>query len=152
MTDLFSHTVLSFLLSSSPFTGYHSAHHMGSMGTAGNHALIFGATGIQGWAVTKELLNGYPTADSFDRVTALANRPPSENLLWPESKKLQVISGINLLHEGGQEALEEQMKENVPGIDNVTHVFFFGKTYAGIYMPLRTAERDPSLHLQGRPS
>ncbi|KAK5128223.1 hypothetical protein LTR85_002890 [Meristemomyces frigidus] len=98
---------------------------MGSMGPAKNHALIFGATGIQGWAVTNELLNGYPTPDSFARVTALANRPPSEKMLWPKSNKLQVISGINLLHGGGQAALEKQMKEKVPGIENVTHVFFF---------------------------
>lgn len=99
---------------------------MGSTGQAGNHALIFGATGIQGWAVTNQLLGGYPTPDSFDRVTALANRPPSENMLWPESRKLQVVSGINLLNEGGQEALEKQMREKVPGVESVTHVFFFG--------------------------
>jgi len=99
---------------------------MGSTGTPGNHALIFGATGIQGWAVTNELLKGYPSDGSFDKITALANRPPSGNLLWPKNETLQIISGINLLNDGGQEALEKQMKEDVPGIDTVTHVFFFG--------------------------
>jgi len=99
---------------------------MGSTGTSGNHALIFGGTGIQGWAVTNELLNGYPSADKFAKVTALANRPPSGNMLWPKNDKLQVVSGIDLLNEGGQEALEKQMKEKVPGIEAVTHVFFFG--------------------------
>ncbi|KAK5674471.1 hypothetical protein LTS10_012859 [Elasticomyces elasticus] len=98
---------------------------MGSTGSPSNHALIFGATGIQGWAVTNQLLKGYPSSDSFDKVTALANRPPSENLLWPSSDKLQIVSGINLLKEDGQEALEKQMKEKVPGIETVTHVFFF---------------------------
>lgn len=99
---------------------------MGSTGTMANYALIFGATGIQGWAVTNQLLAGYPTTDSFSTVTALANRKPSENMLWPKSEKLQVVSGINLLTEDGQEALEKQMKETVPGIECVTHVFFFG--------------------------
>ncbi|KAK5718749.1 hypothetical protein LTR15_008483 [Elasticomyces elasticus] len=98
---------------------------MGSTGSPNNHALVFGATGIQGWAVTNQLLKGYPSSDSFDKVTALANRPPSENLLWPSSEKLQIVSGINLLNEDGQEALEKQMKEKVPGIETVTHVFFF---------------------------
>ncbi|KAK0938556.1 hypothetical protein LTR29_009870 [Friedmanniomyces endolithicus] len=98
---------------------------MGSTGTSGNHALIFGGTGIQGWAVTNQILNGYPSADKFDKVTALANRTPSGNMLWPKSDRLQVVSGLDLLNEAGQEALEKQMKEKVPGIETVTHVFFF---------------------------
>lgn len=99
---------------------------MGSTGRPGNHALIFGATGIQGWAVTHALLEGYPSQDSFERVTALANRKPTEAMLWPESEKLQVVSGINLLNDNGQTALESQLQEQVPGIETVTHVFFFG--------------------------
>jgi len=99
---------------------------MSARDSSGNHALIFGATGIQGWAVTNELLEGYPSSDSFERVTALTNRPPTEKMLWAESSKFQVISGINLLNKGGQEALEHQIKDRVPHIDNVTHVFFFG--------------------------
>ena len=106
---------------------------MGSTGTPASHALIVGATGIQGWAVTNELLEGYPTANSFDKVTALANRPPSENLLWPKSDKLQIVSGINLLNEDGQEALEKQIKESIPAIDSVTHLFFFGRHTAARY-------------------
>ncbi|KXL44417.1 hypothetical protein M433DRAFT_90482 [Acidomyces richmondensis BFW] len=102
---------------------------MSSRNSLGNHALIFGATGIQGWAVTNELLQGYPSSDSFEMVTALTNRPPTENMLWPESSKLQVISGINLLNEDGQEALERQMKDKVPQIDDVTHVFFFAYVF-----------------------
>ncbi|KAK5118000.1 hypothetical protein LTR62_004044 [Meristemomyces frigidus] len=99
---------------------------MGSSGaTPRNHALVYGATGIQGWAVVNQLLEGYPTKNSFEKITALANRPPSENMLWPKNDKLQIISGINLLNDGGQVALEKQMKAEVPGIDTVTHVFFF---------------------------
>lgn len=121
---------------------------MGSMGTQSNHALIFGATGIQGWAVTKQLLEGYPTPDSFSKITALTNRPPSENLLWPESKKLEIVSGINLLNEGGQAALESQMKEKVSGIDSVTHVFFFGMINYTTAVDSRLHLTGSSLHLQ----
>jgi nucleoside-diphosphate-sugar epimerase len=92
----------------------------------GNHALVFGATGIQGWAVVNQILKGYPSADAFDKVTALTNRPITEEMLWPESKKLQVVSGINLLTDKGQEALEKEMKEKIPDVDTVTHMFFFG--------------------------
>ena len=92
----------------------------------GNHALVFGATGIQGWAVVNQILNGYPAENAFDKVTALTNRPITEEMLWPESKKLQVVSGINLLTEKGLEGLEKEMKERIPGVDTVTHMFFFG--------------------------
>ena len=101
---------------------------MGSTGSPPNHALVFGATGIQGWAVINQLLEGYPSPNAFSRVTALANRPPTENLLWPNSDKLQIVSGINLLNEGGQEALNEQLRKQVPEVKSVTHVFFFGQT------------------------
>lgn len=93
--------------------------------TMGNHALIFGATGIQGWAVTKELLNGYPSPSAFDRITALTNRPITGEMLWPKSDKLQVVSGIDLL---GDNVVQE-MKERVPDITAVTHVFFFAYIY-----------------------
>lgn len=94
----------------------------------GNHALVFGATGIQGWAVVNQILNGYPSADAFDRVTALTNRPITEEMLWPKSDKLQVVSGINLLTDNGQEGLEKEMKEKISGIETVTHMFFFGSS------------------------
>jgi hypothetical protein len=45
---------------------------------------------------------------------------------WPASKKLQVVSGLDLLTEKGQEGLEKEMKEKVKGIETVTHVYFFG--------------------------
>ena len=92
----------------------------------GNHALVFGATGIQGWAIVNQILQGYPSEHAFDKVTALTNRPVTEEMLWPESKKLQVVSGINLLTDEGQEGLEKEMKEKIPGMEVVTHMFFFG--------------------------
>ena len=93
----------------------------------GNHALVFGATGIQGWAVVDQILKGYPTEAAFDRVTALTNRPVTERMLWPESNKLQIVSGIDLLTGAGLEGLQKEMKNSIPGVGSVTHVFFFGK-------------------------
>lgn len=95
----------------------------------GNHALVFGASGIQGWAVVNQILEDYPSSDTFERVTALTNRPVSNvELLWPQSDKLQVVSGIDLLTTDGQDALESSMKRDIVGISDVTHVFFFGQS------------------------
>lgn len=92
----------------------------------GNHALVFGATGIQGWAVVNQILNGYPSEDAFEKVTALTNRPITEKMLWLESKKLNIVSGINLLTDKGQEGLEKEMQERIPNMESITHMFFFG--------------------------
>ncbi|KAL4926337.1 SDR family oxidoreductase [Aspergillus undulatus] len=90
----------------------------------GGHALVYGASGIIGWATVNALLNNYPTADAFDRVTALTNRPLSvEDSQWPASEKLTVVSGIDLL-KGDQEALDRTVKERVPGAQTVSHVYF----------------------------
>lgn len=94
-----------------------------------NHALIFGATGIQGWSVTNQLLDGYPTNESFSKITALTNRPMTEEMLWPENSKLQIVSGINLLTDKGQEGLTKELQERVPDISTVTQVFFFAYIY-----------------------
>ena len=75
-----------------------------------------------------QILKGYPSEDAFDKVTALTNRPITEKMLWPESKKLQVVSGINLLTDKGQEGLEKEMKNKIPSVETVTHMFFFGTT------------------------
>jgi len=92
-----------------------------------NHALVFGASGITGWAITNQILKGYPEADTFKKVTALTNRPlKQEATLWPTSEKLQLVSGLDLMNEKGQQALEDEMKSKIKDVDTVTHVFFFG--------------------------
>jgi hypothetical protein len=92
----------------------------------GHHAIIFGASGITGWAITNQLLQGYPTPETFSRVTALTNRPLAlEDTLWPASDKL-LLTQANLMHEGGQEGLEAELKAKVKDIDTVSHVYFFG--------------------------
>jgi hypothetical protein len=118
---------------------------MGDVGLkSGNHALIFGnciswdqmaavnitlgASGITGWAITNALINGYPDDTTFSEITALTNRPLSpEAAQWPASDKLQVVSGLDLLTEKGQEGLEVEMKAKVKNIGTVTHMYFFGE-------------------------
>ncbi|KAF7537188.1 hypothetical protein G7054_g3886 [Neopestalotiopsis clavispora] len=90
------------------------------------HALVFGASGITGWAITKAILDGYPTADTFASVTALTNRPLSiEDALWTESPKLDVVSGLDLLTSKGQAGLEAELKERVKHAGEITHLYFF---------------------------
>ncbi|EON67348.1 hypothetical protein W97_06601 [Coniosporium apollinis CBS 100218] len=99
---------------------------MGSTNEPGNHALIFGASGITGWAITNALLSDYPSPDAFSKVTALTNRPLSkEQAQWPESSKLQLVSGIDLLMDGGQQGLEKEMQSKIGDMSTVSHVYFF---------------------------
>ncbi|KAH6885977.1 hypothetical protein B0T10DRAFT_608393 [Thelonectria olida] len=93
---------------------------------APNHALIFGASGITGWAIVNQILSGYPSADAFESVTALTHRPLSvETAQWPSSEKLQVVSGIDILTPKGQSSLEEELQSKLKHMKEVTHVFFF---------------------------
>lgn len=91
---------------------------------ADKHALVFGASGITGWAVVNELLAESTDAQRFRTVTALTNCPlPSSVSRWPENLKLKVISGIDLL-KGSQMDLENDIRNKVMDISGVTHVFF----------------------------
>jgi len=93
----------------------------------GNHALIYGASGISGWAIVNSILNGYPSKDAFTKVSALVNRPLTREMaLWPDDSRLQIISGIDLL-EGSQEELEKMIKKKVPDVDSITQVYFYCK-------------------------
>ncbi|KAK2745563.1 hypothetical protein FQN57_003688 [Myotisia sp. PD_48] len=92
----------------------------------GNHALVFGASGVNGWAITNALLSGYPSDTAFSKVTALTNRPMTrEAALWPQNDKLQIVSGIDLLNGDGVESLKAEMKEMIEDIHTVSHVYFF---------------------------
>jgi hypothetical protein len=89
--------------------------------------LSIGASGITGWAITNALINGYPNPDDFKSIIALTNRPLSrETAQWPPSDKLQIVSGLDLLTQKGQDGLEEDMRQKVENIETVTHVYFFG--------------------------
>jgi hypothetical protein len=74
-----------------------------------------------------QILNDFPTPDSFASVTALTNRPlPAEAAQWPTSPKLQVVSGVDLLTSKGQAGLDAELEERVKNIKEITHVYFFG--------------------------
>ena len=88
-----------------------------------NHALVFGASGITGWALVKEALS-YPTPTTFSQVTALSNRPLSAaDAQWPDDPRLQLASGIDLT--GPVDAVVSALKSKVNNVETVTHVFLF---------------------------
>lgn len=87
-----------------------------------SHALIFGASGVSGWALAKECLS-FPTPQTFQRVTALTNRPLShEDSLLPSDPRLHLASGVDLTQPVA--TVEAALKEKVGQVENVTHVFF----------------------------
>jgi len=96
-----------------------------------HHALVFGASGILGWAIVNEILSNYPNQGTYSKITALTNRSLSrEDALWPAAApgmpELDIVSGIDLT-KGTVEEVKEVMMERVPSIGTVTHVFYFGK-------------------------
>jgi hypothetical protein len=102
------------------------------MATKASHALVFGASGITGWAILKEALN-YPSSDTFDRVIGLTKRPLTKaEASLPDDQRLVLYSGIDLADK--PESIVEGLKK-VEGIDDVTHVFFAGSNQT-IYVKL----------------
>ncbi|OLN92064.1 3-oxo-Delta(4,5)-steroid 5-beta-reductase [Colletotrichum chlorophyti] len=94
-----------------------------------NHAIVFGAAGLLGWATVEQLLSNYPVEGSFDRVTAVINRPlPESDFFWPPDSSsrpdLQIVSGINLFDSSAAD-LTKDLGDKVDGIENITHVFYF---------------------------
>jgi hypothetical protein len=90
-----------------------------------NTALIFGASGITGWAVAKAALE-YPTPTTFDKVIALTNRPLSkQDAYLPDDSRLALYSGIDL--SSGVDKLVGDLKK-IDGIEGVTHVYFTGES------------------------
>ena len=95
------------------------------------HALVFGASGVSGWAVVDQLLKGYPNNERWDKVTALTNRPLSVDVSqWPQKDNLQIVSGIDLLKRSETD-LENVLKEQIADVENVTHVFYYGQSGKG---------------------
>ncbi|KAI0531626.1 hypothetical protein GGR58DRAFT_492993 [Xylaria digitata] len=102
------------------------------MESAPGHAIVFGASGLVGWAVVDQLLRCYPEAGTFSKITAVTNREfKISESHWPEPNtghpKLRLISGIDLSHGDGT-ALTNSLKRTVGDIDTVTHVFYLAFT------------------------
>ncbi|PNS21570.1 hypothetical protein CAC42_929 [Sphaceloma murrayae] len=88
----------------------------------GKHALIFGASGVSGWAITSQALQ-FPSKSTFSRVTALTNRPLSiEDSGLPKDERLQLVSGIDLTR--SIESIVSGLKSKVRDVESVSHVFF----------------------------
>lgn len=88
-------------------------------------ALIFGASGVTGWAFVNEILHDYPKKETWGKVHALTNRPlKQKDSLWPNDERLNIVSGIDLL-KGSQDDLEAALQK-INGIEKVTHVYYLG--------------------------
>lgn len=90
-----------------------------------NVALVFGASGISGWAVTRNLLS-YPSPTTFSRVIGLTNRPMSlaESQLPQDDARLEIYSGINLRQDLAE--VKREMEAKIPNLDEVTHMYYCG--------------------------
>lgn len=98
-------------------------HHEGS----GHHAVVFGCSGINGWALVNQLLSGYPSAGAFSKITAIANRPfTAHEARWPADDRLQIVTGIDLLA-GDDALLSKTLSEKIPSVETVSHIYYAGK-------------------------
>lgn len=98
------------------------------MGSSQNVALVFGASGISGWAVAKNCLS-YPSTETFRRVIALTNRPRSQKECGlPDDDRIELYSGINL--RGSLDEVLKGMMENIPHLEEVTHMYYCGMSGA----------------------
>ncbi|KAJ5113915.1 hypothetical protein N7456_002449 [Penicillium angulare] len=97
------------------------------MAESSNHAIVYGASGIIGWALVDQLLSSYPHATSFSKVTAVTNRPLNlSESHWPEpvdQRELQLVSGIDL-RQGDGPTLAHSLAQKVRNIGEVTHIFY----------------------------
>ncbi|KAH8196435.1 hypothetical protein TruAng_009395 [Truncatella angustata] len=100
----------------------------GSKSEIRRHAVVFGASGLIGWSCVNQLLLKYPRKGSFEKVTAVTNRPVKlEESFWPTESttpELRLVSGIDLaIGDGRGVELAEQLKRE--GINGITHVYYF---------------------------
>jgi len=90
----------------------------------GRAALIFGASGITGWAIAREATQ-YPSIDAFTRIIGLTNRPlEKESARLPNDNRIQLVSGLDLTT--GVSAVTSKLQA-IDGIEDVTDVYFAGK-------------------------
>lgn len=100
------------------------------MADGSHHAIIYGASGLNGWSLVNQLLRCYPDVGTFSRVTAVTNRPldlSESHWLGPDQHRpaLQLVSGIDLRHGDGA-TLAGSLKEAINDVESVTHVFYLG--------------------------
>lgn len=98
------------------------------------HALIFGASGISGWSLLNQTRH-YPSPTTFARITGTTNRPLTlEQAQIPSDERIKLVSGVNLTNPVDEVVVA--LKEKVPDIDTVTHVFFTGMLRLSLWSKL----------------
>lgn len=92
----------------------------------GHTALVFGTSGISGWAVMQNLLR-YPSPKTFRRIIGLTNRPLSklEGNFPEDDIRVELYSGLDLRLELG--GVKTQLANTVPRLEEVTYVYYCGE-------------------------
>ncbi|KAH7052016.1 hypothetical protein B0J12DRAFT_710262 [Macrophomina phaseolina] len=86
------------------------------------HALILATSGISGWSLLNQA-RIYPTPTTFPRITGTTNRPFTlKQAHIPEDDRVKIAPGIDFTE--SVEEVVRALKEKVPDINTVTHVFF----------------------------
>lgn len=89
----------------------------------GLQALVFGASGITGWAITNSALT-YTSSSTFSRVVGLTSRPLSlETSGFPTDSRLQLHSGLDLSQDA--ETIRKYLRK-IENVERITHVYFAG--------------------------
>ncbi|KAK4545423.1 hypothetical protein LTR36_002773 [Oleoguttula mirabilis] len=94
----------------------------------GFQALVFGASGITGWAIVNESLT-YPTSTTFSRIIGLTSRPLTvQDAGLPQDPRLQLYAGLDLSKD-----IESTVAylHAIPGIEHITHVYFAAYVHLG---------------------
>ena len=93
-------------------------------------ALVFGASGISGWAIVREcVLSG-----EFNRTVAITKRPLEALaflLTEDKTKTIEVLSGVDLTKD--VDSVIQRVKA-IEDIDKITHVYYTGPISA-LYSP-----------------
>ncbi|EHK44809.1 hypothetical protein TRIATDRAFT_299659 [Trichoderma atroviride IMI 206040] len=91
-------------------------------------ALVFGASGITGWALANAALS-YPTATAFKRVVGLTNRPLSvKDAGLPQDPRLHLYPGLDLSK--NSQSITEYLN-TIENIGETTHVYFASYVHRG---------------------
>lgn len=91
------------------------------------HALVLGASGISGWSILNQART-YPTPSTFSRITGTTNRPLTlEQARIPKDDRIKLVSGIDFTK--SVDEVVKLLKEKIPDVNTVTHVFFTGMLF-----------------------
>jgi hypothetical protein len=114
--------------------------------TSSHQALIFGASGITGWAITNSALS-YPSPTNFSRITGLTSRHLSlADAQFPSDPRLRLYAGLDLSKDA--ETITKYLS-TIEGIAGVTHVFFAGKYSISLYARETKQKERKEIHERG---